>query len=85
MKHAITLQRPYKKLGEIRVPKPIEIEKITRPRLCVRRMPELQIKLLNLMKLIVEAQWIINEEIYLDMLKLAGYDQLISAWNEHNK
>ena len=40
-------------------------------------MPELQIKLLNVMKLIVEAQWIIDENVYLDMLKLAGYEELV--------
>lgn len=29
------------------------------------------------MKLIVEAQWIIDENVYLDMLKLAGYEELV--------
>ena len=66
------------------MPQPINIEKVGRPRLKVRRMPELQIKLLNLMKLIVEAQWTIDENVYLDMLKLAGYEDLVSQWNKLN-
>lgn len=71
----VSADKPYRKLGEMRVPpKPINIEKIGRPRLFIRKMPEMQIKLLNLMKLIVEAQWTIDEGVYLDMLKLAGYE-----------
>ena len=36
------------------------------------------------MKLIVEAQWTIDENVYLDMLKLAGYEDLVSQWNKLN-
>lgn len=36
------------------------------------------------MKLIVEAQWTIDENVYLDMLKLAGYEDLVSQWNNLN-
>lgn len=36
------------------------------------------------MKLIVEAQWTIDESVYLDMLKLAGYEDLVHQWNKLN-
>ena len=35
--------------------------------------PEPQIRLLNLMKIIVEAQWTIDENVYLDMIGMNVY------------
>ena len=36
-----------------------------------------QVKMLNLMKIIVEAQWIIDKAIFSEMLVLTGYMDLI--------
>ena len=51
-----------------------------RPRLKTRPTPTAEIKLVNLMKIIVEAQWTIDAVVFNDMLKLAGYDKLIDEY-----
>ena len=51
-----------------------------RKRLNTKPMPENEIKLLNLMKIIVESQWTIDESVYSDMMKFAGYPALIEEY-----
>lgn len=36
-----------------------------------------EIKLLNLMKIIIEAQWTIDESVFADMLKLSGFMEVV--------
>ena len=43
-------------------------------------LPENEIKLLNLMKIIVESQWNIDENVFSDMMKFAGYPALIDEY-----
>ena len=49
-------------------------------KLDTRQTPVVEIKLLNLMKIIVEAQWTIDEAVFADMLKLCGYEELIEEY-----
>lgn len=37
------------------------------------------------MKIIVEAQWIIDNEIFLEMMELSGYNELIESFKEISK
>ena len=36
------------------------------------------------MKIIVESQWIIDEHVYLDMMKVSGFEELIENWWQDN-
>ena len=36
------------------------------------------------MKIIVESQWIIDEHVYLDMMKVSGFEELIESWWQDN-
>lgn len=44
-----------------------------------------QIKLLNLMKIILDAQWIINRQIFSEMLVITGYMELIDKFKKLEK
>ena len=51
-----------------------------RQRVKTKPTPNCEIKLLNLMKIIIEAQWTIDAAVYSDILKLADYDDIISKY-----
>lgn len=51
-----------------------------RSRLQTKPLPTAEIKLLNLMKIIVEAQWVIDDSVFNDMMKLSGYDDIIHEY-----
>ena len=51
-----------------------------RERLKTKPLPECEIKLLNLMKIIVESQWTIDENVFSDMMRFAGYPALIEEY-----
>ena len=36
--------------------------------------PKIEIKLVSLMKIIIDANWVIDEQVFADMLKVVGYD-----------
>ena len=44
-----------------------------------------QIKLLNLMKIIIDAKWVIDKEIFSEMLLLTGYMELINDFKHVEK
>ena len=44
-----------------------------------------QIKIINLMKIIVEAQWIIDEDIFSEMLSISGYLELMEDFKKTDR
>ena len=51
-----------------------------RQRVKTKPTPFVEIKLLNLIKIIVEAQWTIDASVFSDMLKLSGYETVINDY-----
>ena len=47
--------------------------------------PILEIKLVNLMKIILDAQWIIDEIVFSDMLNLCGFNQIFDSYIQFSK
>ncbi len=52
----------------------LQNERIRQEKKLPKYFPKIEIKLVSLMKIIIDANWVIDEQVFADMLQVVGYD-----------